>query len=356
MSEPVLAIGPANYAGQAHEWAKAVRTNLPVRAWSFTRGPIRRGGFAFPADVTIPAPAFHTSLARGIRTRRLLAGVTHAAIDGYQPWFRLFRSRVFGRDIRSLMADGLDVALIAHGTDIRDPGLHRDRLKWSYFNEGSDEWREELTRNSAKNRAHARDLGLPLFVSTPDLLLDLPEATWLPVCTDLSEWSPVAPAMTRPVPRVLHLPSRRNPPIKGTQYVDPIMRRLDAEGVIEYVAPTGAVSHESMPDLIRGCDIVVDQVLSGFYGVAAIEAMAAGRVLVGSLADDVAALMPEAPKIIHADPDTLEAVVRGILADRETAREGARENLEFVHRWHDGRRSAAAMAGFLGVSPRRSVD
>ena len=349
MTRPVLAIGPANYAGQAHEWAQAVNRNLDATAWSFQRGPIRSGGFAFPADRTIPAAEFHTSLFRRPRSKRLLRGTTHVALDGYQPYFRLIRKRVFKRDAAWLARQECEVALIAHGTDVRDPDLHRERDKWSYFNEGDDAWRQHLREFTARNRATAQDMGLPLFVSTPDLLLDLPSATWLPVCIDVDAFAAEDDALQRQVPRVLHLPSRRNPPIKGTQYVDPILSKLQAEGLIEYISPE-SVAHAEMPRLVKGCDIVVDQILSGFYGVAAAEAMASGRVLVGRLAPDVAELMPEQPAIVDADPDTLEEVIRGILSDREAALAQAQSNVAFVRRWHDGRAAAAAMAGFLGVS------
>ncbi|MFT3888607.1 MAG: hypothetical protein QM713_10650 [Arachnia sp.] len=347
--EPVLAIGPANYAGQAHMWARATQRALLVPSWSFTRGPVRRGGFSFPADVTIPAPLFHTGLLRGIGNRLLFDGTTHLAIDGYQPWFRLKRDGVLGADVRALMRRGLNVALIAHGTDVRDPALHRERLRWSFFNEGTEEWRQKLTAFSAMNRGFARELGLPLFVSTPDLLLDLPEATWIPVCVDIDAWAAPPVTLQRPVPRVLHIPSKRNPPIKGTQYIEPVMRKLEAEGLIEYVAPEGAVPHRTMPHFVRSVDIVVDQILSGCYGVAAVEAMAAGRVVVSSLAPDVAALMPEAPKLIDATPDTLEAVMRGILEDRDQARASAKATLAFAQYWHAGTGSAVALSRFLGI-------
>lgn len=348
MTHPVLAIGPANYAGQAHAWAEAVEEFLPAKAWSFTRGPLRRGGFAFPASITVPAVQFHTSLRRRSRSKRLFRETTHIALDGYQPYFRLLRKRVFARDARWLEKQGFEMALIAHGTDVRDPDLHRERDRWSYFNEGSVEWREALREVTDRNRRYARELGMPLFVSTPDLLIDQPDATWLPLRVDLRAWETDEPLFERKVPRVLHLPSRRNPPIKGTQYIDPIMKNLADEGLVEYVSPE-MVLHAQMPALVRSCDIVVDQILSGFYGVAAVEAMAAGRVVIGRIAPDVGALMPERPGIIDADPDTLEDVVRQVLNDQGTARSQAQANLEFVRRWHDGRATASSLSGFLGL-------
>ena len=93
---------------------------------------------------------------------------------------------------------------------------------------------------------------------------------------------------------------------------------------------------------------MIDQVLAGFYGVAAVEAMAAGRVVIGGL-QDVQGLMPEMPELVEATPATVREAVLRTLEDREALRAAARRNQAFVRRWHDGRESAARLAGFLGV-------
>ena len=349
MRDPVLAIGPANYAGQAHAWAEAVERHTAAHAWSFMRGPVRRGDFGFPADRVIHPFGFYLGIARGLRSRRLFRGTSHLALDGYATYFRRPRALTIKRDAAWWAAGGSAVPLIARGSAARSPPAHMARLPHSYFREGTEEWRVKLNVDSARNRSIADELGLPLFVSPPDLLLDQPTATWLPLSMDIYAWAaPRDNLLDRAVPRVLHLPSRRRPPIKGTHYVDPVLGELAAAGLIEYVSPE-SVPHREVRALVHSCDIVVDQILTGSYGVAAIEAMAAGRVLVGNLAPDVAELMPEVPIVVNADPDTLKEQVLRILEDREAARSHARRNLEFVRRWHDGRAAAAAMSSFLGL-------
>ena len=348
MSAPVLAIGPANYAGQAYEWAEAVNRHTSASAWAFMRGPVRRRHYGFPAHRIIHPLDFYFSPGRGWRSKLLLRGVTHVALDGYEAYYRRPRATTVGKDAAWLAKQGFTMALIAHGSDVRDPVAHRERMKWSFFNEGPDEWRDALTASTRLNRDTADRLGYPLFVSTPDLLLDQPSATWLPLSMDPTRWVAPHDALERAVPRVLHIPSRRNPPIKGTQYVDPVMRRLEAAGAIEYVSPE-SVPHSEMKALVQSCDIVVDQILTGSYGVTAVEAMAAGRILVGGIAPEVRARMTEAPALFDADPDTLNEVMERILDDRAAARETAVRNVEFVRRWHDGRAAADALAGYLGL-------
>lgn len=350
MTTPRLAIGPSNFAGQAHAWARAVERTLDVDAEAFGRGPIKRGEFRFPTDREIPSPLYFAPLARHRRLERFLEPYTHVALDGYSIPFQLRNRRDLAADTRFLASLGKQVALIAHGGEVRDPEAHLARNRFSMFNECDAEWTAWVSQRAAANRQLAVESGLPLFVSTPDLLHDLPTATWLPICLDPSVFANDEPVMERTRPRVLHMPSKRNPPIKGSQYVDPVMRALDAEGLIEYVAPDH-MRHSEVPAVMAGCDIVVDQLLSASYGVTSLEAMAAGRVTITAVSDETAALMPVRPPMVDATPETLEQVVRDLVADREHARRVAAEGVEFVHTWHDGRYSANQLAGFLGVDP-----
>lgn len=342
-----LAIGPANHAGQAHAWAQAVNRHLPATAWSFTSLPLRGGSiFNFGTDHTIQGWRDRNPVARGLRSRVLFRGTTHIALDGFRTYYRAYQRGKFGGDARWLADHGWQVAVISHGTDARDPQRHMDRLEASYFRDGSPEWRSALSASASENRRTAEELGMPVFYSTPDLALDLPHGTWLPVAVDIDHWACDQPVLERRVPRVVHVPSHSV--VKGTAYISAVMEDLASRGVIEYISPA-KMPHAQMKAVIQSADVVIDQVLTGFYGVAAVEAMAAGRVLIGSLADDVAALMPEAPQFLRADPSTLKDVMLSVLDRRDEMRAAVADNLAFVRRWHDGAESARRLGPFLGV-------
>lgn len=346
MGIPKLAIGPANHAGQAHAWAQAVNRDLVADAWSFTGAPRRGRGFQFDSDRALSEfqlrnPLFHRS-----RSRLLLRGTTHIALDGFRTFFRARQRGKFGADAQWLANNGWQVALISHGTDTRSPERHMDRLKWSYFRDGEADWRASLSTSSAENRLTAEATGLPVFFSTPDLAFDLPQGTWLPVAIDVEQWMCDEPLLERAVPRVVHIPS--NSVVKGTKYVAAAMEELVRRGLIDYVSPD-RMPHSQMRAVIQSADIVIDQVLTGAYGVAAVEAMAAGRVLIGGLADDVAELMPEVPSFLPADPSNLKDIVLSVLDRRDEMRRDATKNVAFVRRWHDGRESSRRLAPFLGA-------
>ena len=93
-----------------------------------------------------------------------------------------------GHDLPALRRRGLDVATILHGSEIRDPAAHHRRHAHSYFSEASPDSIASITAVTSRNRALIDDLDLPVFVSTPDLLLDVPHAGWLPLSVDIETW------------------------------------------------------------------------------------------------------------------------------------------------------------------------
>ncbi|MGO2739557.1 MAG: glycosyltransferase family 4 protein, partial [Cellulosimicrobium funkei] len=105
----------------------------------------------------------------------------------------------------------------------------------------------------------------------------------------------------------------------------------------------------------RRADVVLDQFALGSYGVAACEAMAAGRVVVSHVSDQVRDEVRRSTgtdlPVVQAEAGSLRAVLLRLLDDRDAARDAASRGPELVRRLHDGRAAAAALAPFLGVDP-----
>jgi glycosyltransferase involved in cell wall biosynthesis len=198
------------------------------------------------------------------------------------------------------------------------------------------------------NRRLLDELGLPVFVSTPDLLLDVPEATWLPVVIAPAVWASGNSPFQRPRPVVAHAPS--SGPVKGSELIDPVLRRLDDERLVEY-RRVEHVPHSAMAELYKDADIVVDQLRIANYGVAACEAMAAGRLVVSHVSDFTRGVVRDLTgwdlPIVEADADSLEDVIRRAVADRDRSRARAARGPDFVSEIHDGRRSAGLLRAFL---------
>lgn len=357
--DPALAIGPANHAGQAFEWCRAVRDELSIRALSFVKTDfgLRRGtSFRFPRDVALPHHRLVPGLIDKFLVSRLFRSLTHIALDGYlSPWGPPRSVAGLERAIDSIREAGRPVALIAHGSDVRDPSRHVQEVQGSYFASAPLDWVEVLQRSSDANRSMAARLDVPKFVSTPDLLSDVEGSVWLPVTTNLEDWCNAPPVVGSSRVRVLHLPSRRNPPIKGTDVIDPVLRDLHRRGKIDYVSPEGRVEHGKMVRLVFQADIVVDQIGTGSYGVAAAEAMSAGRLVVGDLSCQVRAAIPDSVPIVDAPPERFMDVMIDLIQCPDSWLPLAEAGRTYAAKWHSGAASADVLTQFLGIRrPGRS--
>lgn len=342
----VLAIGPANMAGQAWEWARAAERVVPgVRAevLSVDRG----SAVAFEADVVVPASTFARD--RGWAERRqteALATWTHALLEAGRPVFGTMNGRDFTGDANVLRAGGVEVGLVMHGSEIRSPAGNAARSPWSPFRDPGEPLTRRLQEQWETLHPRVRAFDGPVFVSTPDLLVDLPEAHLLPVVVDVDAWASAAPVLEREVPRVVHAPSRAA--LKGSEHVERTMARLVADGLVEYVRVEG-VPPDEVRTAVRSCDIVLDQFSIGTYGVLAAEAMAAGRLVVSYVSPLVRRAVEGELPIVEATPEDLEEVLRSVLADRDAAQATAAAGVAFVREHHDGRRSGEVLRDVLGL-------
>lgn len=252
-------------------------------------------------------------------------------------------------ELRELQRHGVQPALLWHGSDIRIPSVHARIEPESPFAADGGYPRDRtavLERNAREHRRLIHDSDLPVFVSTPGLL-DVPRAQWLPVVVDPAPWNS-PPPFEAAQPTVAYAPS--NSPMKGDPSIDAQLADLEREGLIRYRRVQG-VPRSEMPALYRGADIVLDQFRLGDYGVAACEAMAAGRVVVGHVSDQVrdhvrGRFRVELP-IVESTFREVASTVRRLVADLDAAAESAASGRAFVARAHSGETSARVLERFL---------
>ena len=354
-SRPRLLIGPANYAGQGWEWARAVRAHCV--GWDAANLEVypRRASLAFGSFAPVPAgdwklPSVRVDLALDevlrsthvlVEALRPLLGVGEptTSADGWDPGL--------GRqDADALLDSGRKVALLFHGSEVREPDVHARLTPWSPFAHASAD-QPTLAKHEAVQRVQTAMHGFPgpRFVSTLDLIDNVPDATWLPVVVGPGAFTPTRPALRKPRPVVAHAPS--SSALKGSAWIDPVLDQLDSEGLISYrrVADLPPVA---VTDLIREADVLVDQVVLGGVGVLAVQAMAAGRLVVAHLPESVRRRFPEPVPVVEATPETLQHVILSIIEDRAHFARVAEKGIAFARTYHDGRLSAQVLSeGFL---------
>lgn len=334
-------IAPVNYSGQGRAWAAALEAADPAISARNMAVDVP-GGFSFDADLVVPVGTYHNDPDWQRRQLDAATSATHVLVEAEEPPF----GRLFGRSVAAqvdaLRRRDVRVAYLGHGVDVRLPSRHLAADEWSYFHDPSV-YRARAEMLAARNIELLRSSGLPLFVSTPDLLLDLPEAAWCPVSVDLDRWGVARQPREADRPlRVVHAPSIAA--VKGTSLLVPILERLHEEGVVEFDLIQGVPSAD-MPQRLARADVVLDQFRLGAYGVVACEAMAAGCVVVGHVSEQARDAVLEASgiplPIVQATPDTLERVLRQLAAEPLEPR--VAEGRRFVRELHDGRRAARVL-------------
>ncbi len=334
-------IAPTNYAGQGYRWARALEA-ADSAIGARNMAVALPGGFRFPADTNVSLGVVNSSTDWAQQQWSAVARFTHVLVEAERPLF----GRLFGRrlvdEIAALREAGVNIALLAHGTDVRDPERHRTLTPWSPYPD--DPRTPQLMSAARQNVRLLADLALPTFVSTPDLLGDVPWAQWCPVVVDPGQFATTAPAFERSRPRVIHASSA--PLQKGSHLLAPALSALTATGRIDFEAIPSTPASD-MPRVFAASDIVLDQFRLGSYGVAACEAMAAGRVVVGhvlpSVREHVARITGLELPIIEATPDTLADVVGELADDRDRARVAAAAGPVFVTEVHSGSASARVL-------------
>lgn len=345
-----LRIGPANSAGQATSWALAARNYLGIDSYSFAnrlwRSPQRNSAdFEFVSDFSLPDPHYPFRL-RAVRN--VIGNSTHLLWDGFKPILRTPRTRNFEREVAWLKSQDLKIGLVAHGSEIRDPDVHIASNENSYFKRVDARYISTLRAVSARNRRDAVRSGLPLFVSTPDLLLDLPSARWLPVTLPLG-WDVLTakrPAATNPRLRVAHLPSTRTPSIKGSEDIEKVLDALDRFGHIEWVR-SQPLRNSQVRDFFSSVDVVVDQIGTNSYGTTSVEAMSVGAIAVAELSGQVKSVFGGYRGPISCTAADLAETLYALSSDSALRSGAIADGYRFVEEFHSGRYAATEIAEFV---------
>jgi hypothetical protein len=254
---------------------------------------------------------------------------------------RLYARAVWGKDLPLLKALGKRLVFSFLGDDVRQRAYTEAAYEISiakyaepgYYPPRSDEWKRRVI-------GLAERYGEAIFAYNPDLLNVLPARSRLLPYSHLfaDEIRPASPERQGGPIRIAHAPTHFG--AKGTSFVLAAIAELRAEGVdFEFDLIQGA-SHDEAIARMAQCDLFVDQLLAGWYGGAAVEAMMLGKPVVAYIRDsDCARLQADFLRdlpVMSATPDTLASVLRDLLSGgHERLRRHGRESRRFAERYHD---------------------
>lgn len=135
-------------------------------------------------------------------------------------------------------------------------------------------------------------------------------------------------------PRLLHIPTYQN--CKGTKYILEAVERLKKEGYnFDFRLMEADLTQKQTRKRISECDIYVDELRVGSYGMTAVEAMASGKVVITYIRDDLVNEYPEGLPVVNSNPDTVYNNLKNLLEKPELISEIGKKSREYAERYHD---------------------
>ena len=139
--------------------------------------------------------------------------------------------------------------------------------------------------------------------------------------------------------RILHAPNHRE--IKGTQFVVEAVEKLKAEGHDVELVLVEKLSNLEILELILSVDLVIDQLIVGWYAMFAIESMLAGKPVICFLRDDLLNLYRskgliavDEPPLINIAPLNLKEELSELILNQDKLSDYSKRGFDYVSRVH----------------------
>lgn len=247
-------------------------------------------------------------------------------------------------DLKLLKLFKKKIYITFQGSDARIHSFHVNNYKISHCHfVGSSEM--EFLKDDFKVRyiSEVSKYVNQIFAVNPDLLNTLPKGSiFLPYCNvDIQDWTPYK--RSKKINKIVHAPSKLD--VKGTKYVVLAIEELKKNGFEFEFELVHGVPQNQMKAYLSKADLVIDQLLVGWYGGLSVEAMALGIPVICYLRSEdlihVPKEMIEDCPIINASPETLYSVLKNtILSSSQEIQILKEKSRYYVEKWHDPKRIA----------------
>lgn len=173
------------------------------------------------------------------------------------------------------------------------------------------------------------------LVSTPDMLDAVPDATWMPNPVEVSDWVSLRTAKRKKGSafRIFHAPTSRNK--KGTEFVLEAVESLKKKYDLHLDLVEG-VSSSEFKRRLGAADVVIDQLVGGWYGVLSLESMCAGKPVVVYVREDLERFMPFNPFQLSSQHN-VEEKLEELILDAGLRRKLSKLGPAYVEKLHHPR-------------------
>lgn len=173
-----------------------------------------------------------------------------------------------------------------------------------------------------------------VLIAGGDLIHLGKKAIFLPIPADLSLW-PAAPFKNHKVVTLIHSTNHRSH--KGTRFILEIVDKLKRKLPIKLMLLERKTLKECQKLYPLG-DIMITDVITGWHGYTAIEAMAIGRPDITYLRPDIMKFHSYYAKgripVISANPDNLAKTIERLVKNKKLRDELGQRGREYAHRFH----------------------
>lgn len=227
-------------------------------------------------------------------------------------------------DIPILKLLGKKIVFEYHGSEIRPPSfLHK------YFNFSTKLF---ILLRQLVSKLIVKIFVDEVLVTTPDLLDYVSSAKFIPVVVEES-WLSWGGGKNDKAGKIIIAHAPTNRVIKGTDYIVAAVDQLKKEDLPVELDLIEGVFPSKVRERLGRADIVIDQVLLGWYGMVAVQAMALSKPVVCYIRDDLRKYAPGLP-IVSATTINLTGVLRKLVVDSKIREELGRQGSTFVRKFH----------------------
>lgn len=230
-----------------------------------------------------------------------------------------------GLDFKLLRASGKPAIVQFHGGDFRNSALWCETNPW-WHEAYEPSFMENLDKNAAETQKSFAEADF-VFAMGQGMLSSVALENSDRMCllermVDMSEIEETKKNIERHTTdklRICHTPS--HPTAKGTHYIVKAIHELQQNYDFDFDLIENVEHHEAL-SRTAAADIMVEQIINGDYGLAAVEGMGLGCAVVSNVNTALRQQYPKTLPIASADPDTLYQVLERLIIN-----EGERKDL-----------------------------
>jgi hypothetical protein len=232
-----------------------------------------------------------------------------------------------------------------NGCDARQkfPTIKRTKISACHYSEcygglcNSGDMDRIRRRSIAKMAKYVRHM----WAVNPDLLYFLPKekSSFLPYSVNSDNITIAKPNFSEKKLRIVHAPTERA--VKGSNIILATLEELkkDRSSEIDFEIVEN-LPHEQAIEVFGKADLVIDQILVGWYGGVAVEVMSMGKPVICRIAEEDLHFIPEQmaadlkDAFIHGEETNLKEVILRCIEDREFLKRKSEAALDYARTWH----------------------